>query len=147
VVEELSVMRAELRRSLRISDLQAANGVSPCQVAVLPAPGIGVAKTRRGEPVPGSEIRTAPPDSGEGNRGVLATGGRILIVHDDERECSALAAMLTDGDFDTRMAADGQEALERATIRGRRGFDPAERPSFSCVWCKARSVGSFITRP
>ncbi len=39
--------------------------------------------------------------------------GRILIVDDDERQCTALAAMLSDGDFDTQVAADGQEALER----------------------------------
>jgi DNA-binding NtrC family response regulator len=38
--------------------------------------------------------------------------GRILIVDDDERQRAALAAMLPDGDFDTRLAADGQEALE-----------------------------------
>ena len=41
--------------------------------------------------------------------------GRILIVDDDERQRSALAAMLADCDFDTRVAADGQEALERLT--------------------------------
>jgi DNA-binding NtrC family response regulator len=39
--------------------------------------------------------------------------GRILIVDDDERQRNALAAMLADGDYDMRMAADGQEALER----------------------------------
>ena len=39
--------------------------------------------------------------------------GRILIVDDDERQRTALAAMLSDGDFDTQVAADGQEALER----------------------------------
>jgi DNA-binding NtrC family response regulator len=38
--------------------------------------------------------------------------GRILIVDDDERQRTALAAMLPNGDFDTRLAADGQEALE-----------------------------------
>ena len=37
--------------------------------------------------------------------------GRILIVDDDERQRTAMAAMLSDCDFDTRMAADGQEAL------------------------------------
>ena len=42
-----------------------------------------------------------------------AVSGRILIVDDDERQRSALAAMLSDGDFDTQVAADGQEALER----------------------------------
>jgi DNA-binding NtrC family response regulator len=41
--------------------------------------------------------------------------GRILIVDDDERQRSALAAMLSDSDFDTRVAADGQEALEQLT--------------------------------
>jgi DNA-binding NtrC family response regulator len=41
-----------------------------------------------------------------------AVSGRILIVDDDQRQRAALAAMLPDGDFDTRLAADGQEALE-----------------------------------
>ena len=41
--------------------------------------------------------------------------GRILIVDDDERQRSALAAMLSDNDFETQLAADGQEALERLT--------------------------------
>src|SRR5512133_1563446 len=39
--------------------------------------------------------------------------GRILIVDDDERQRTALAAMLSDGDFETQVAADGQDALER----------------------------------
>jgi len=39
--------------------------------------------------------------------------GRILIVDDDERQRTALAAMLADGDYETQMAADGLEALER----------------------------------
>src|SRR5512147_3115786 len=39
--------------------------------------------------------------------------GRILIVDDDERQRSALAAMLSDCDFETQVAADGLEALER----------------------------------
>ncbi len=39
--------------------------------------------------------------------------GRILIVDDDERQRSALTAMLSDCDFETQVAADGQEALER----------------------------------
>jgi DNA-binding NtrC family response regulator len=42
-----------------------------------------------------------------------AVSGRILIVDDDERQRAALVAMLADCDFDTRVAADGQEALER----------------------------------
>ncbi|MGO9970826.1 MAG: sigma-54-dependent transcriptional regulator [Bryobacteraceae bacterium] len=42
-----------------------------------------------------------------------AVSGRILIVDDDERQRSALAAMLSDCAFDTQVAADGQEALER----------------------------------
>jgi len=46
---------------------------------------------------------------------LTAVPGRILIVDDDERQRSALAAMLADGDFDTQLAADGQEALERLT--------------------------------
>jgi DNA-binding NtrC family response regulator len=44
-----------------------------------------------------------------------AASGRILIVDDDERQRTAMAAMLTDCDFDTQVAADGQEALERLT--------------------------------
>ncbi|MGD0772726.1 MAG: sigma-54 dependent transcriptional regulator [Candidatus Solibacter sp.] len=42
-----------------------------------------------------------------------AVSGRILIVDDDERQRAALAAMLSDGDFETQVASDGQEALER----------------------------------
>jgi DNA-binding NtrC family response regulator len=38
--------------------------------------------------------------------------GRVLIVDDDKRQRTALAGMLPEGDFDTRLAADGQEALE-----------------------------------
>jgi len=44
---------------------------------------------------------------------VRAASGRVLIVDDDERQRSALVAMLSDGDFETQVAADGQEALER----------------------------------
>jgi CheY-like chemotaxis protein len=43
-----------------------------------------------------------------------ATSGRILIVDDDERQRNALVAMLSDRDFETQVAADGQEALKRA---------------------------------
>jgi DNA-binding NtrC family response regulator len=39
--------------------------------------------------------------------------GRILIVDDDVRQRNALAAMLSAADFETRIAADGQEALEQ----------------------------------
>ena len=42
-----------------------------------------------------------------------AVSGRILIVDDDERQRAAMTAMLADCDFDTQVAADGQEALER----------------------------------
>jgi CheY-like chemotaxis protein len=42
-----------------------------------------------------------------------AVSGRILIVDDEERQRSALAAMLADCAFETQFAADGQEALER----------------------------------
>jgi DNA-binding NtrC family response regulator len=42
-----------------------------------------------------------------------AVSGRILIVDDDERQRRALAAMLSDCDFETQFASDGQEALER----------------------------------
>src|ERR1035437_6584333 len=44
-----------------------------------------------------------------------AVSGRILIVDDDERQRTALAAMLSDCDFETQVAGDGQEALERLT--------------------------------
>src|ERR1700691_5133071 len=44
-----------------------------------------------------------------------AVPGRILIVDDDERQRIALAAMLSDGDFETQVASDGKEALERLT--------------------------------
>ena len=44
-----------------------------------------------------------------------AVPGRILIVDDDERQCAALAAMLSDGDFETQVAGDGQQALELLT--------------------------------
>src|ERR1017187_6373214 len=46
-------------------------------------------------------------------RRLPAVSGRILIVDDDERQRTALAAMLSDCDFDTQVAGDGQEALER----------------------------------
>jgi DNA-binding NtrC family response regulator len=39
--------------------------------------------------------------------------GRVLIVDDDERQRTGLAAMLSERDFDTQVAGDGQEALER----------------------------------
>jgi DNA-binding NtrC family response regulator len=44
-----------------------------------------------------------------------AVSGRVLIVDDDERQRSALAAMLSGRDFETQVAADGREALERLT--------------------------------
>jgi DNA-binding NtrC family response regulator len=44
-----------------------------------------------------------------------ALSGRVLIVDDDERQRSALEAMLSGCDFDTQVAADGLEALERLT--------------------------------
>jgi DNA-binding NtrC family response regulator len=44
-----------------------------------------------------------------------AVPGRILIVDDDERQRTALAAMLSDRDFETQVAGDGQEALQRLT--------------------------------
>ena len=44
-----------------------------------------------------------------------AITGRILIVDDDERQRIALAAMLSGGNLEIQMAADGQEALERLT--------------------------------
>jgi DNA-binding NtrC family response regulator len=39
--------------------------------------------------------------------------GRILIVDDDVRQRTALAALCSASDFETRVAADGQEALEQ----------------------------------
>jgi DNA-binding NtrC family response regulator len=45
-----------------------------------------------------------------------AVSGRILIVDDDEHQRAALAAMLSGCDFDTQVAADGLEALERLTV-------------------------------
>jgi DNA-binding NtrC family response regulator len=42
-----------------------------------------------------------------------AVSARVLIVDDDERQRSALSAMLSEREFDTCSAADGQEALER----------------------------------
>src|SRR5579864_4430754 len=41
--------------------------------------------------------------------------GRILIVDDDERQRTALAAILSESAYDTQVAADGLEALERLT--------------------------------
>jgi DNA-binding NtrC family response regulator len=41
------------------------------------------------------------------------TSGRILIVDDDERQRSAMAAMLLDHDFETQVAADGLQALQK----------------------------------
>jgi DNA-binding NtrC family response regulator len=41
-----------------------------------------------------------------------AVSGRILIVDDDQRQRSNLAAILSDCDVDTQLAADGQEAME-----------------------------------
>ncbi len=46
---------------------------------------------------------------------LTAVPGRILIVDDDERQRAALAAMLSGPDFETQVAGDGQEALERLT--------------------------------
>jgi len=42
-----------------------------------------------------------------------STSGRILIVDDDESQRVALTAMLSDRGFETQVASDGQEALER----------------------------------
>ncbi len=44
-----------------------------------------------------------------------ALSGRVLIVDDDAAQRSALSAMLSEREFDTRSAADGREALERLT--------------------------------
>jgi DNA-binding NtrC family response regulator len=42
-----------------------------------------------------------------------ATSGRILVVEDDEPQRTALAAMLSEDHFETQVAADGVQALER----------------------------------
>src|SRR5580658_6217087 len=42
-----------------------------------------------------------------------AVPGRILIVDDDERQRAALSGMLPESEFDTQVASDGQEALEK----------------------------------
>jgi DNA-binding NtrC family response regulator len=42
-----------------------------------------------------------------------APSGRILIVDDDERQRTALAAVLSEDHFETQVAVDGLEALER----------------------------------
>jgi len=44
-----------------------------------------------------------------------AVPGRVLVVDDEERQRAALAAMLSEAAFETQVAADGQEALERLT--------------------------------
>jgi DNA-binding NtrC family response regulator len=46
---------------------------------------------------------------------LTAVLGRILIVDDDERQRAVLTSMLSECDFDTRVAADGLEALELLT--------------------------------
>ena len=43
------------------------------------------------------------------------TAGRILIVDDDERQRSEMAAMLAAHNFETKLACDGLQALERLT--------------------------------
>jgi DNA-binding NtrC family response regulator len=42
-----------------------------------------------------------------------AVPGRILIVDDDERQRAALSGMLPESEFDTQVASDGREALEK----------------------------------
>jgi DNA-binding NtrC family response regulator len=42
--------------------------------------------------------------------------GRVLIVDDDERQRTAMTAMLSQCDYDTNVASDGQEALERLAV-------------------------------
>jgi DNA-binding NtrC family response regulator len=60
-----------------------------------------------------------PPDFEVPAVARLATGcaspvsGRILIVDDDKSQRAALAAMLSGPDYETQVAADGKEALER----------------------------------
>src|SRR5471032_364180 len=43
------------------------------------------------------------------------TSGRILIVDDDERQRSALAALFAGPNFETQIASDGLDAMERLT--------------------------------
>jgi DNA-binding NtrC family response regulator len=45
-----------------------------------------------------------------------AVSGRILIVDDDERQRTAMAAMLSDCGFEIEVAGDGHEALERLSV-------------------------------
>src|ERR1017187_4014121 len=63
-----------------------------------------------------------------------AVSGRILIVDDDERQRTALAAMLSDCDFETQVAGDGQEASTSST-------------SFSTKTTAIRSWASVPPRP
>src|SRR6202162_6520834 len=42
-----------------------------------------------------------------------SVSGRVLIVDDDERQRSALSAMLSDCNYETQVAGDGLIALER----------------------------------
>ena len=44
---------------------------------------------------------------------LFKVSGRVLIVDDDVRQRTALAAMLSASEYETRVAADGQEALEQ----------------------------------
>jgi DNA-binding NtrC family response regulator len=44
-----------------------------------------------------------------------SVSGRILIVDDDERQRTALAAIISDRGYETQFAGDGQDALERLT--------------------------------
>ncbi len=44
-----------------------------------------------------------------------AVSGRVLIVDDEEHQRTALVAMLSDCNFETQVASDGHEALERLT--------------------------------
>ena len=45
-----------------------------------------------------------------------AISGRILIVDDEDRQRTALAAMLSDRSYETQFASNGQEALERLAV-------------------------------
>lgn len=56
-----------------------------------------------------------------------AVSGRVHIVDDDERQRDSLAAMLSEGDYETQVASDGQEALER--LSGFNAYDLSQTKS------------------
>ena len=83
-VQVLPSMRQEVLQVSRISALAALLAPAPMRIALM-------------KPTPRRAVTT----------------GRILIVDDHERQPTALVAMLSDNHYETQIAADGQEALER----------------------------------